>query len=63
MVRFPILSASSEDITQRRKDEAQILYQANYDLLTNLPNRTLLMDRLGQNILGAEQDQRVFAVL
>ncbi|WP_456448533.1 EAL domain-containing protein [Thiolapillus sp.] len=52
-----------EDITKRRADEAQILYQANYDLLTGLPNRTLLMDRLKQNVLQAKRRKTEFAVL
>ena len=52
-----------EDITKRRQDEAQILYQANYDLLTGLPNRTLLMDRLRQNVLHAQRAGTEFAVL
>ncbi|WP_457675621.1 EAL domain-containing protein [Thiolapillus sp.] len=52
-----------EDITKRRRDEAQILYQANYDLLTGLPNRTLLMDRLRQNVLQAQRSNMAFSVL
>ncbi len=53
----------NEDITKRRRDEAQILYQANYDLLTGLPNRTLLMERLRQNVLQAHRSHMEFAVL
>ncbi len=34
------------DITQRKRDEERIRYQANYDALTGLPNRSLFMDRL-----------------
>ncbi|WP_456407724.1 EAL domain-containing protein [Thiolapillus sp.] len=52
-----------EDITQQRQNEAQILYQATYDLLTGLPNRTLLMDRLRQNLLGAKREHIDFALL
>lgn len=36
------------DITQRKQDEERILYQAYYDQLTDLPNRTLFADRLEQ---------------
>lgn len=39
------------DITQRKLDEEKIIYQANYDQLTNLPNRTLFMDRLTRRVL------------
>ena len=39
------------DITQRKLDEEKIIYQANYHQLTNLPNRTLFMDRLTRRVL------------
>lgn len=35
-----------QDITKRREYEQQLVYQANHDLLTGLPNRNLLKDRL-----------------
>jgi diguanylate cyclase (GGDEF)-like protein/PAS domain S-box-containing protein len=38
--------ATFSDITQRKKDEAEIYLLAFYDPLTELPNRRLLMDRL-----------------
>jgi len=37
-----------EDITQRKVDEKQIEKLAFYDILTGLPNRALLLDRLNQ---------------
>jgi diguanylate cyclase (GGDEF)-like protein/PAS domain S-box-containing protein len=43
------------DITERKKAEEQILNMANYDSLTHLPNRRLLLDRLG---LGLGQSAR-----
>jgi diguanylate cyclase (GGDEF)-like protein/PAS domain S-box-containing protein len=43
------------DITQRKLDEEKITYQANYDQLTNLPNRTLFMDRLTQLVLEGKR--------
>lgn len=39
------------DVTQRKLDEEKIVYQANYDQLTSLPNRTLFMDRLTRLVL------------
>lgn len=51
------------DITQRKQSEDQILFQANYDVLTGLPNRTLLTDRLIQTILAAKRDNGLFALL
>ena len=37
-----------EDITQRKKTEEELLHLANYDSLTELPNRSLFLDRLEQ---------------
>lgn len=39
-----------EDITEEKNKENQIKHQANYDSLTELPNRFLAMDRMGQAI-------------
>ena len=39
-----------EDITQRKAAEEQLAYQAQHDVLTGLPNRRLLMDRIQQAI-------------
>ena len=39
-----------EDITQRKRSEEELLHLANYDSLTELPNRSLFMDRLEQGI-------------
>nr|MDJ0805921.1 EAL domain-containing protein [Gammaproteobacteria bacterium] len=49
-----------EDITQKRIQEEQIRYQAQYDALTGLPNRVLAQDRLEQAIrLVARTDNKV----
>lgn len=45
------------DITQRKRDEARIRYQANYDALTGLPNRNLFMDRLWQTVAVARREK------
>jgi len=45
------------DITQRKLDEEKITYQANYDQLTNLPNRTLFMDRLTRRVLEGKRSK------
>lgn len=39
-----------QDITERKGHEDQLLYLANYDILTALPNRNLLNDRFNQAI-------------
>ena len=51
------------DITQHKADQAKILHQANHDLLTDLPNRTLLMDRLDQAIRVARRHYQGLAVV
>jgi diguanylate cyclase (GGDEF)-like protein/PAS domain S-box-containing protein len=43
------------DVTQRKLDEEKIIYQANYDQLTGLPNRTLFMDRLTRRVLEGKR--------
>lgn len=45
-----------EDITARRGAERQIYLQANYDNLTGLPNRRLVIDRLTQALLDAQRN-------
>ena len=51
------------DITQRREMENQLVMQATYDSLTNLPNRVLLMDRVEQAILQAKKKNSLLAFL
>merc|ERR1711879_990447 len=43
------------DITKRKKAEALIRHQANYDALTNLPNRNLFLDRLSRAMMRAKR--------
>ncbi|CDZ75908.1 Bacteriophytochrome cph2 [Legionella massiliensis] len=48
---------SFRDITIRKQMERQLVYQANHDLLTGLPNRTLLYDRINYSIAYARRYQ------
>ncbi|HJW29454.1 MAG TPA: diguanylate cyclase, partial [Saprospiraceae bacterium] len=51
------------DITEARTLTSQLFYQANYDALTQLPNRQLLKDRLGHAIAHAQRMRQQLAVL
>jgi diguanylate cyclase (GGDEF)-like protein/PAS domain S-box-containing protein len=42
----PMMYCSSRDITERKQAENTFIRQANYDALTQLPNRNLFRDRL-----------------
>jgi diguanylate cyclase (GGDEF)-like protein/PAS domain S-box-containing protein len=55
--------AVKEDITQRKADQEQLSYNANYDELTGLPNRVLAMDRLSRAIARARREGRTAALL
>ncbi|MFI5303695.1 MAG: EAL domain-containing protein [Nitrospiria bacterium] len=51
------------DITERKLAEIRLSHLANYDLLTNLPNRLLFVDRLNQALSHAKRTQKLVAVL
>ena len=55
--------AVKEDITERKRQHQRILYQAHYDQLTELPNRTLSLDRMQQQISQSHRQQTRTAVL
>lgn len=50
------------DLTQRHADELELARIANYDILTNLPNRRLLTDRMEQAIARTRRKGRMLAV-
>ncbi len=54
---------SFRDITEKKKVEKQITSMAYFDVLTDLPNRYLLKDRLSQAILYAEKYKKQIAIL
>ena len=51
------------DVTASRQQTARLIYEAQHDSLTGLPNRNLLKDRLSRAIARAERMQLQFAVL
>jgi diguanylate cyclase (GGDEF)-like protein len=50
-----------EDVTEKRRNEEQIVFMARHDALTSLPNRTLFQDHMGTAVAGLGED-RHFAV-
>jgi diguanylate cyclase (GGDEF)-like protein/PAS domain S-box-containing protein len=55
--------AVGTDITKQKQQEKQLQYQANFDALTDLPNRFLSMDRLTQLINEGKRSKKRIAVL
>jgi diguanylate cyclase (GGDEF)-like protein/PAS domain S-box-containing protein len=52
-----------KDISQRKRDESRIVYLANHDALTGLPNRNLLQDRMQHAIDQARRRRTQACVL
>lgn len=50
------------DISQQKQHEAELDRIAHYDLLTNLPNRRLLIDRLEQALPRTRRDNKLLAI-
>jgi diguanylate cyclase (GGDEF)-like protein/PAS domain S-box-containing protein len=53
----------ARDITERKRADEQIAYQAYHDILTELPNRALFKDRLGLALLQAKRNETSLAVM
>ena len=51
------------DITEKKKSEELIWQQANFDTLTELPNRRMFRDRLAQEIKKAQRASQPLALL
>ena len=54
---------TARDISERKEAEQVINFQAYHDLLTHLPNRALLKDRLSLAITQAQRNKRRLAVM
>lgn len=51
------------DITERKATEEHVRHLAHFDLLTDLPNRSLLIDRLQQSLAQARRDKSMLALM
>ncbi|PKO87970.1 MAG: GGDEF domain-containing protein [Betaproteobacteria bacterium HGW-Betaproteobacteria-12] len=51
------------DISERKQSEARIHHMAHHDVLTGLPNRLLLEDRVGQAMLKSKRTSRPMALI
>ncbi len=56
-------SGVARDITERKRAEETIAFQAFHDLLTGLPNRTLFLDRLELSITQAKRRNQRLGVM
>jgi diguanylate cyclase (GGDEF)-like protein/PAS domain S-box-containing protein len=57
------LCGTHQDITVRKQSEEKLERIAHYDILTNLPNRTLLADRLSHAMLQCSRHKQSLAVV
>jgi diguanylate cyclase (GGDEF)-like protein/PAS domain S-box-containing protein len=58
-----VFTAVMRDISEKKLAQKRIEQLAHYDELTNLPNRRLFYDRLGQAISQAKRNRRSIALL
>lgn len=59
----PVFMAIALDISERESAEKRVQQLAHFDLVTGLPNRTLLFDRLKQAMLAAARSDRQLALI
>lgn len=57
------LSAIARNISERKRLEEELAYRASHDVLTRIPNRMLLSDRLQQSIAYARRHKKSVGVL
>src|SRR4029077_19113116 len=55
--------AIHQDVTQRRRAEAQIAFMASHDALTGLANRTLFRGKIAEAAARHRRDGEPFSVL
>ena len=58
-----LMFGTHEDITDRKVNEASLIYGLQHDVLTKLPNRNLLLERLQRALLNARRNSTKLAVM
>ena len=58
-----VIQGVVRDISERKKAEGEIRHLAFFDALTQLPNRRLMMDRLGQALIASQRTREFGAVM
>lgn len=56
-------TGTGRDISERKAAADHIHHMAHYDILTDLPNRSLLSDRLQQSINVCKRERRTLAIM
>ncbi len=57
-------AGSQTDVSERKSNEAQMIYDALHDTLTSIPNRTLLLDRIRQSLVRRKRYPKTsFAII
>ena len=59
----PLHLCMIEDVTEKKETEALIWQQANFDALTQLPNRRMFHDRLAHDMMKSQRDGLRTAIL
>jgi PAS domain S-box-containing protein len=57
------LVGTVQDVTDKRAAEGKIYFMANYDSVTHLPNRNLLLHRVGQVLTSGTSNQSAVLVI
>ncbi|MBX7159979.1 MAG: EAL domain-containing protein [Acidimicrobiia bacterium] len=61
--RMVAIEGIARDVTERKEAEDRLAHQATHDPLTDLPNRTLLIDRIDQSLARSRRSGQPIALL
>ncbi|MFN8105007.1 MAG: EAL domain-containing protein [Acidimicrobiia bacterium] len=61
--RIVAIEGIARDVTERKETEDRLAHQATHDPLTDLPNRTLLIDRIDQALARSRRSGQPIALL